>query len=68
MEDEMFYVLTNQKKMQGAVVLFYDGLLEQVAEKMNSNIIILPSSVQEEVLSNYVYRYGRGIKKLEIAA
>lgn len=48
--NEMFYVLTNKKKIQGASVLLYEGLLKRIAEEMDGNIMILPSSVHEIVL------------------
>lgn len=95
-EEEMFHVLTNKKEVQGAAVLLYDGLLKEIAEQADGNLVILPSSVhecillketvetdyqqlktmvqevnaemvvQEEVLSEHVYRYDRDKDALEI--
>ncbi len=44
------YVLTNKKNVHGAACLFYPGLLKKLAEKLNSNFVILPSSVHEVIL------------------
>lgn len=41
------YVLTNEKMVQGAAVMCYPGVLEKVAEKLNADLLILPSSVHE---------------------
>ena len=49
-EEEMFHVLTNKKKVQGAAVLLYDGLLKEIAEQADGNLVILPSSVHECIL------------------
>ena len=44
------YVLTNKKNVHGAACLFYPGLLPKLAEKLKSNLTILPSSVHEVIL------------------
>ena len=44
------YVLTNKQKQFGAVAILYPEVLKQFAEKMNSNLILLPSSVHEVIL------------------
>lgn len=41
------YVITNDRNTFGAVTLFYDGVLAQLAEKMGCDLYILPSSVHE---------------------
>ncbi len=41
------YVATNNQRYYGASVLVYDGLLETIAEKLNDNVVIFPSSVHE---------------------
>ena len=46
-EQSPFYILTNEQKIDGAGVLFYPGVQELVAEKMNGDYFVLPSSVHE---------------------
>ena len=45
------WVLTNKKRLYGAGVLLYDDQLEQIAEKVQSDFIILPSSVHEVLVT-----------------
>lgn len=45
--DKAMYVITTQRGLHGAILLAYDEILQQVAEKMQSNFYILPSSVHE---------------------
>ena len=47
------YVLTNKGKSFGASVILYDGLLEKLANEMNSDLIIIPSSVHEVIILPY---------------
>lgn len=53
------YVLTNERKLYGAACLFYNCLMDGIAEKLNSDLIILPSSVHELILipSNMIDDY-----------
>ena len=44
------YVLTNKDKMYGASALLYSGQLKILAEKLQSDLLILPSSVHEVLL------------------
>ena len=44
------YVLTNQSKINGASVMAYPGMLNDIAEKLNSDYYILPSSVHEVII------------------
>lgn len=44
------YVLTNQHVLYGAGCLMYDGLLEKLADGMESGFYILPSSIHEVIL------------------
>lgn len=44
------YVLTNKKNMFGAACILDSELLDVFSEKINSNIIILPSSIHEVIL------------------
>lgn len=44
------YVLSNRSHLNGATVMLYPDVLEQIAEKSQSNIFILPSSTHEVIL------------------
>ena len=50
-EDNMvpMFVATNSKKVNGAGVILYDGLLRTFAEKIGGDFFILPSSVHEVI-------------------
>lgn len=41
------YVLTNVQKVKGASALLYPELIEDVARKENSDLIVIPSSIHE---------------------
>lgn len=44
------YVLTNEKKCQGAAVLLYPHILEKAAEQIGGSFYVLPSSIHEVIL------------------
>lgn len=44
------YVLTNQSGIQGATVITYPDLLQQLADKLQSSLIVIPSSVHEALV------------------
>lgn len=47
-EDEPhMYVLSNHYHLHGASVILYDGLLQQIAERLEKDFIVLPSSIHE---------------------
>ena len=50
-EDNMIpmFVATNNKKVNGAGVILYEGLLKTFAEKIGSDFYILPSSIHEVI-------------------
>ncbi|MBQ8188339.1 MAG: hypothetical protein IJZ44_01005 [Lachnospiraceae bacterium] len=48
--DIPMYVLTNEKSYFGAACLYYPGVLKQLADCMESDLIVLPSSVHEVIL------------------
>lgn len=50
MENEFMFILSNHDKVQGAVYMFDEKLMEKIAEKLNSNLIILPSSIHECII------------------
>lgn len=43
-------VLTNDKRMHGAVCMIYQGMLDSIAEELGSSLYILPSSIHEVIL------------------
>ena len=45
-----FLVLTNRKNLFGAACILYDGLLAQIADRLESDLVILPSSVHEVLI------------------
>lgn len=44
------YILTNISNMNGAACILYDGVLREFSEKVNSDLIIIPSSIHEVFL------------------
>ena len=44
------FVLSNEKRCFGAAAMIYPGVLAEVAEKVEGNLLILPSSVHEVIL------------------
>ena len=51
-EDDMIpmYVCTNTDKLNGAGVILYQGLLQEFADRVDSDFYILPSSIHETLL------------------
>lgn len=48
--NKLMYVLSNQKRIDGAVSMIYPGLLRDFADKIGSSFYIIPSSVHEVLL------------------
>lgn len=44
------YVLTNKEKINGAACIFYKNVLKNFADKIDSDLYILPSSIHEVIL------------------
>ena len=44
------YVLTNQKRLNGAACILYDHVLEEFARQAGGDFFILPSSIHETIL------------------
>lgn len=44
------YVLTNTEKLYGASCMLYPGLLDEISQKLHSDLMILPSSIHEVIL------------------
>lgn len=49
-EDVQLYVLTNHDKMYGASALLYSDQIRELAQELQSDLLILPSSVHEVLL------------------
>lgn len=47
------YVLSNTSKCYGAAVLLYPGILENIAQSLQSDLVILPSSCHEVLILPY---------------
>lgn len=45
--NDAMFVITNEQKFHGAAAIFYGDCLERLAEKMKSDMYILPSSIHE---------------------
>lgn len=46
----LLWILTNSVKTNGAVLMTYPSVLSELAEKLRSNLLILPSSIHEVLL------------------
>lgn len=44
------YIATNIKRCNGAAIIYYEGVLKEFADKVGSDLFILPSSVHETIL------------------
>lgn len=47
---DSIYVLTNEKKYYGSSAILYDGVLDEVYEKVGGDFYILPSSIHEVII------------------
>lgn len=48
--EKLMYILTNKKKQYGATCILYEGVLREIAQRLQSDFYILPSSVHEVIL------------------
>lgn len=63
--DPGLYVLTNEKKCQGAAVLLYPHVLEEAAEKLGGSFYVLPSSIHEVILfKDSGHENTKGLKEM----
>lgn len=49
-EGKPMYVLSNEKGINGAVCILYDGVLKDISNKLKADLIILPSSIHEVII------------------
>lgn len=57
------YVLTNRQKMFGAGCVLYPDVLQSFSKSVNADVVILPSSVHEQIL--VPYQESMDIKELK---
>lgn len=48
--DMPMYIVSNRQKLHGAICILYPELLSALADKLNANFYILPSSIHEVIL------------------
>ena len=48
--DDFMYIFSNESTMFGAIAMFFEDELKKVAERLNCNFYVLPSSVHEVIL------------------
>ena len=60
--DSIFYVLTNTEVDCGAVYMFDDDLMARIAERLDSNLLVLPSSTHEIL----ILKETKGIDLLDL--
>ena len=53
MEEVPMHILTNQKQYLGAATILYNNILQDVADFMKEDLIILPSSIHEVIVLPY---------------
>lgn len=49
-EKDTMYILTNKSKLFGAGVILYKPILKMIAQKLDDDVYILPSSIHEVIL------------------
>ncbi len=49
-DDDPMWVLSNDRRVQGAVCMIYPGVLEEIASRWGRSIYVLPSSIHEVIL------------------
>lgn len=46
----LFYILTNKTRCQGAASMLYSGELDKIANRLDGNFYIIPSSIHEVII------------------
>lgn len=62
-EKDSMYIISNVKKLNGAICILYQDVLKNLSEQLNSDLYILPSSVHETIVVPVSESYPR--EKLE---
>lgn len=55
------YVLTNEQRVNGASAVLYEGALKAIAEQLQSDLYILPSSIHEVIIVPDSARISEGV-------
>lgn len=50
LEEDDLLILTNENKVNGASCIFYPNILENIANSLNSDLYIIPSSIHEVLI------------------
>ena len=69
------FVLTNEKMYLGAVTMFYPDLMDLIADKLDSDLYIIPSSIheclilpeQEDICGDDLKKLVRTVNDTEVA-
>ena len=48
-EEHFMWVISNEQKVNGAISMFYGEVLHKLADRLNNNLYILPSSIHEVI-------------------
>lgn len=54
-ENYRIYVISNEVRINGAVVMLYDRVLQKMADELESDLYILPSSIHEVLVVSADY-------------
>jgi hypothetical protein len=60
--NEYMYVLTNKQKIFGAGCVLYPDVLQSFSDRVNADVVILPSSIHEQILIPYKDTMDKGKK------
>lgn len=52
-EEHCLCALTNEQKINGAAVMFYEGMLEELSDSFDCDLLVIPSSIHEMILVPY---------------
>ena len=64
MGDEMFKVITNEEKTNGANAILMPSVFEQLAEKVEGDLYVIPSSIHEVLVLSNDYGDPRELSKI----
>lgn len=64
-DDAEMYVLTNEATYYGAIAMIYPELMQEVSKRLDSDLIIIPSSIHEVILLPTRITQFQGLSYLE---
>lgn len=62
-QEDTMLVVSNQRNINGASCMIYSDLLKDIAEQLNADLYILPSSIHEIIIVKNDYSYDKKILK-----